>query len=45
MKKISANLTDENYDKIKKHKTIFQKDSIGRVTFNDSLNHLLEIAK
>jgi len=45
MKRISAILTDENYNKIKKQKTILQKDSVGRVTFNDSLNYLLEITK
>lgn len=45
MKQISSMLTDENYNKIKKYKTILQKNSIGRITFTDSLNYLLEIAK
>ena len=45
MQKISGQLTDENYNKVKKYKTILQKDSVGRVTFTDSLNYLLEIAK
>ena len=43
MKKISIQLTDEIYNKVKKYQVMLQKDSVGRVTFTDSLNYLLGV--
>ena len=40
-RKISSNLTDENYNKIKKRQELLNKDSVGKVNFEDALNDML----
>lgn len=43
MKITSIVFTDKNYQKIKNHKQKLIKTSIGKITFSDALNNLLEI--
>ncbi len=45
MRKTTVNLTDDNYTKIKNHKKLLNKTSVGTITFGDSLNNLVEKAK
>ena len=45
MPTITIRITDENNDKVEKHRLEIQKDSIGKITFTDALNHLLEVSK
>lgn len=45
MHKTTINLSDVNFTKINNHKKILSKKSIGKITFGDALNNLLDSIK
>ena len=42
MRITSVSMTEENHKKIKDHKQKLIKNAVGKVTFSDALNNLLE---
>ena len=45
MRLVTIKLTDKNFEKITTYKTILQEKSVGKVSFADALNNILENKK